>query len=480
MNSASYLLSVIKPPDSLLGTMDELARQAAGMAGGIPKQSAPQAEQRGWGRFISAIWAVAREAVRFYLQLKHPHSRRTMASRLLTWLEADFTREPSWTNSVGALRADLAKSWCSRFSEIRKRALDLGVSMPQASDLALYRDASTAATVFARAAAWADEDRTATRYVVKKHGTGAISLLQRRSVSVRPPPFPPALHLAGLAFGYGLPALEVRRLLGKHAYHTAVSMVGIGSGRILSLCNDAHIPEQHRLCLGSLPLGRLGLLRFCFPHDDMLFRVVQPTAQGCLERRRQRAYCSNSPCPLCQPGAGEVAEPLSPWHVFLECQHPSVLAARQDMLVSAPRILTHIVTLACEAQAHEASATLDGDAAALAIERASSLRNAVQSAMLRSFSSVRGDDGEISFSDDLSFALYRILLVRPWPACAVDQDVNPSSSLSALLGALFDATNVTHFRLRSLANIWTRWSGAQCHLLCSVWADAVKGQLVGC
>jgi hypothetical protein len=62
--------------------------------------------------------------------------------------------------------------------------------------------------------------------------------------------------------------------------------------------------------------------------------------------------------------------------------------------------------------------------------------------------------------------LYRLLLVIPWPAAAVDDN---SALHAKALGHQFDITVAANNRLHGLANSWTLWASRNLATITNVW-----------
>ena len=66
--------------------------------------------------------------------------------------------------------------------------------------------------------------------------------------------------------------------------------------------------------------------------------------------------------------------------------------------------------------------------------------------------------------------LFRLIIVAPWPAAAVD---DASAVVALTLGKLFDGLLVQNDRMRPIANAWVGWAGNWLLRICKKWSAEV-------
>ena len=493
MGAANYLLAILDPNQLPHKDIDVLAATVCSWTGGLPaNRSMPADLQAAWGRFGPSIFTIARERIRFALQLLHNSTCRTIAGRLMSI----FLHQPP------ASRQQHRSWWETTHSVLHSLGLEPSILARNRVPV-LYRDISAAAAVFVRPRGrkqflnvWATRVKGTSDKRAVRHGRppNIEYCTQLRDAWGPPPESPASCHLLALH----LAGSWRDDSLGHHPTHTALSVLGPwGSGNICSLVSDPTITGQsgamYLKTLSGLQNGRPGLLLRWFPNRDLIPLIPgvqrvdedglsadsssgdeEDTIQPHSSYSLASALNCPSRCPLCltSPDSGL----LGPWHVLLCCPHPEVAAARAPAIASATPMLSKIIDQMSRASINEARDTI-GDAAAWQ-QHATFLR------ILRDLSPLRTNcfRGEDRLSGDEKFILFRLLLAMPWsshstPAPNGTPDVPQPSALVSLLGSLFDHSTAAHHRLRKLANSWVRWAGRHSDGICRAWATAVSSMM---
>ena len=191
----------------------------------------------------------------------------------------------------------------------------------------------------------------------------------------------------------------------------------------------------------ALRSHRLGPCALHYCYGPQKWRIKQGPKTDELFRTAARG----SPCPFC-PGSTACA-----YHILTECTHPPVAAARLTLSTAAaaylPTLATHIV-----------GALGDDDDIPLSVQVAHSFLQR---------SSVAPPDWSTPTGKNF---LFRLALVLPWPAAAVD---DPTAAHCRALGHLMDSIVVRNSRRHRLANSWVLWGAKALRRMLTVWAGAV-------
>ena len=245
----------------------------------------------------------------------------------------------------------------------------------------------------------------------------------------------PKQHYHDLLLGYhhALPGLAAP------AKATPLSTIAPGGSGVL-------IPQLTRAADSRLLLAlrshRLGPCALHYCYGPQKWRIKQGPKTDELFRTAARG----TPCPFC-PGSSACA-----YHILTECTHPPVVAARLTLSTAAaaylPTLSKHIVE-ACS-------------------DNINDLPLPVQVALtflLRT--PISPPDWSTPTGKNL---LFRLVLVLPWPAAAVD---DPTATHCRALGCLMDNTIVRNSRRHRLANSWVLWGAKALRRMLTAWADAV-------
>ena len=318
--------------------------------------------------------------------------------------------------------------------------------------------------------------------------------------TARPPPLSvtslpgagsPTSHIFDLLFGYSLDS----KRLGVDPDSTPLSIMGPGaSGSIVALNNIPNLQRTYRMTLGLLQEGTAGLFRKPLSpkaesiealHGEICMTQTMGLIQAATERygnndddnnnadddtnnvgevlykekdERDRvkpsaawkavAY-STFHCVFC----GEYTDFLSPAHVLVYCQEPSVVRTRYLATSSLPIMIKTIVANAIYA-------------------RRSGMENGGLYDVEKRIHELL-DDYEWCTPDG-RYVLFRMLMAAPWPADAVRD--TPSAilcELARLLGKVFDLTNARHFKIRRLVNRWVAWASKHASNIAKAWAAAI-------
>jgi hypothetical protein len=162
-----------------------------------------------------------------------------------------------------------------------------------------------------------------------------------------------------------------------------------------------------------------------------------------------RAAAHGHQCPLCRTGIAD------PWHIIHECTHHVMAQQRGALHRAATRYLpvlsTHILHTQSPMAYNDPFSTT-----ALAHTNFTNIHSAMD------WTTPTGKS-----------TLYRLLLVLPWPAAAV----NDASALHTIaLGNQFDVTVAANNHLHRLANSWTLWAASRLKTITLTWKRLVDQQ----
>ena len=246
----------------------------------------------------------------------------------------------------------------------------------------------------------------------------------------------PKQHYHDLLLGYhhALPGLATP------ARATPLSTIAPGASGVLIPQLTRATDPQLILALRSHRLGPCAL-HYCY--GPKKWRIKQGPKTDELFRTAARG----SPCPFC-PGSTACA-----YHILTECTHPPVVAARSTLSIAAaaylPTLANHIV---------DALGGNDNDPIPFPAHVAHTFLQR---------SPVAPPDWSSATGRNF---LFRLVLVLPWPAAAVD---DPAAAHCRALGLLMDSTVVRNSRRHRLANSWVLWGAKALRRMLTVWADAV-------
>ncbi|NBO39788.1 hypothetical protein EBU99_14580, partial [bacterium] len=156
----------------------------------------------------------------------------------------------------------------------------------------------------------------------------------------------------------------------------------------------------------------------------------KPTSSGHSPSEFREAAHGRS-CPLCDHPTAD------PWHIINECTHPTMVHRRQALHSSASVYLPTLSTQIFFTQPEGTRIQILSSPS-----MAHYVFNSIQSPV--DWATPTGKS-----------TLYRLLLVLPWPAAAVD---DPSAIHALALGHQFDTAVAPNHRLHRLANSWTLWA----------------------
>ena len=156
------------------------------------------------------------------------------------------------------------------------------------------------------------------------------------------------------------------------------------------------------------------------------------------------------PCPHCAAGKRVAAvgindDPVdSPWHLLLECTHPSISTLRTQLQAAAEALLGRLAKLLPDLN----PAGRDAGQQNRALGAASYIDAALAEAPAPRAAYWATAHGR--------FLLFKLLTVLPFPEAAVS-DPKPHT-LAACFGRLLDLTTAPRHHLHSFANLWVSWA----------------------
>jgi hypothetical protein len=171
----------------------------------------------------------------------------------------------------------------------------------------------------------------------------------------------------------------------------------------------------------------------------------KPTSSGHSPSEFREAAHGRS-CPLCDHPTAD------PWHIINECTHPTMVHRRQALHSSASVYLPTLSTQIFFTQPEGTRIQILSSPS-----MAHYVFNSIQSPV--DWATPTGKS-----------TLYRLLLVLPWPAAAVD---DPSATHALALGHQFDTAVAPNHRLHRLANSWTLWATKQLRAITFTWKRLV-------
>ena len=154
----------------------------------------------------------------------------------------------------------------------------------------------------------------------------------------------------------------------------------------------------------------------------------------------------DEPCRLC--GAAQE----DPYHILLECSHPSLEAAR----CTDEELAQGVTLLADELlRAH-----VNFEPRGATSQRVHTLRDLIASGA-----------PQLSLASDTGRSLaWRLLTALPYPRCKAGSPVGPADNL----GEIFDATTLERRYLRRYANRWCSWALTRVNRAAEAWRGAMR------
>jgi len=207
-------------------------------------------------------------------------------------------------------------------------------------------------------------------------------------------------------------------------------------------------PDLTTTALKHLTFARLGALSLSLPGCPYAPARWKPTitnssgitpTYGPLDFR---AAAHGKLCPLCNHLHTDV------WHIIHECPHPAVVKARDALHGAATQYLPTLSSHILHAQPQY-------------------VYNNPHSALVHAHNTLRDIPTPPRWDTPTGKSmLYRLLLVIPWPAAAVDDN---SALHAQALGHQFDITVAPNNRLHGLANSWTLWASRNLASIIGAW-----------
>ena len=410
VGAAGYALALLPKTDATRRALNAPLIRAARRTLGLPMWANGETAMS-WARVPSGLYLMAATTAQLYLYLRHTPYQNSPAARIasITAREASHHGRhgipPPWIREA----EHFFSTWAAR-----------GVPEPTATSRAA---ASKAAAAYARAVCHADA---------------------RRSL---PEDLPPGMAFASRAPTDAIPTHATAALSFAHTYPahllgplrvTPLSYTS-GSGAVLSQ-TTVRLPGLGTKGLALLRLGALALSSPPFAPrgwalpDNPIGPDFSAVARGRI-------------CPLCAPDACS-----TPYHVACVCPHPSVVAARSAVELSARTLVDQLTQLT--AQSASAYDTTDNLSAAASEVRRALARNA-----------------NVPFGP---FLLFRLLMSAPFHAAAIDDPV--VMEREAALGRLFDVAVAPGHVLHRICNLWGTWSSRHFARLAEAWRLTVEAQ----
>ena len=410
VGATGYALALLPKTDTTRRVLNAPLIRAARRTLGLPLWANGETAMS-WARIPSGLYLMAATTAQLYLYLRHTPYQNSPAARIATIT----AREPSHYGRHG-----IPPPWIREAENFFNTWASRGVPLPTATSRAT---ASKAAAAYARAVCHAD----ARRSLPEDLPTG-MAFASRAPIDAIP-----SHATAALVFAHTYPA----NLLGPLRV-TPLSYMS-GSGAVLSQ-TTVRLPG---LGTKGLALLRLGALALSFPPfaprgwalpDNPIGTDFSAVARGRI-------------CPLCAPDAR-----ATPYHVACVCPHPSVLAARTAVELSARTLVDQLTQLIAQsASAYDTTGNLSAAAAE------------VQRALARNANAPFGP-----------FLLFRLLMSAPFHAAAIDDPV--AMQREAALGRLFDVAVAPGHVLHRICNLWGVWSSRHFARLADAWRLSVDAQ----
>jgi Reverse transcriptase (RNA-dependent DNA polymerase) len=429
LGSINYLRSVISIGAATVRELDTAVGQAVRGILCLPERSAA-AQVWIQSRLLTTKGIVARETLRLYLQLETTPFYDGLATRLFHALRRE-------ARSAGSVRGRYA-NWVHTSDSLFSRHARSGVQFDRPTH---YYASSLAAHVYGRRVSYV-EVRDAMHKALEKGGHPVPA--PDAPLPLPPPPMGSLEHTA-----YLHNHMRGIDLVGTAFGHTPLGVGGPGCS------GGGGLPSLDDRCLhrsvASAQLGMEALYRRPF-QDGAPKRPYSATAYAERFVRRQ--------CRLCSGSDEDV------FHLALACPHPSLGPFRNALLAEA-RALLRWVWRECEGAA-SAAAEASGPRLDVAAAPPAPLLSPQQSAALAAALSGALPAG----SQQAWFMTYWLLNGTLWSHALASRV--PDAPAACALGALFDATNVHHSRLRQLSHRVSEFADTQLRLLALTHAAALS------
>ena len=158
------------------------------------------------------------------------------------------------------------------------------------------------------------------------------------------------------------------------------------------------------------------------------------------------AAAHGKPCPLCNHPHTDL------WHIIHECPHPAVVNSRGALHGAATQYIPTLSRHVLHAQPQH-------------------VYNNPNSALAQAHNALIDIPTPPVWNTPIGKSmLYRLLLVIPWPAVAVDDN---SALHAKALGHQFDITVASNNRLHGLANSWALWASRNLKSITTTWKSLV-------
>jgi len=216
---------------------------------------------------------------------------------------------------------------------------------------------------------------------------------------------------------------------------TPMSTIAQGAAGVLLPSTTHYINADHQ---HALIYGRLGTRQLFHHPGPEVWRLGDAKSKEAMQLVNKGLQC-----PFCP----EVA---CAYHIINECKHPHLAAAQAALRASATDFLPTLATIICQAS--------DG-APARSPELDPALDTLTTSPLPPDWTTPTGQN-----------ALFRLTMVLPWPAAAVD---DPSAVHIRAMGTLLDHTIVRSSKRHGVANAWVGWGGKRLYNIVRLWASEV-------
>ena len=407
--SCAYLMGVVPFTKTETNCLSSAVRQLGSEILNIPSNF-PTTLVSSATRLQCFFSIAAMHQERLYHHLRCTPYRDGIAVRLFEFM----LRDPPLTGAHGC--------WLTRFTRLRDKWGTRGAICVPDAEVTRPWHVHRAAAIFGRSVAWVQWRGLLQQGSDAHSRTVDITTRPSHTVGMWKP-------VAELHFVGSLPSSG----LGMRAFATPQSYLGPGANSVEALTTLS--PKKLTpLCL--IRAGRRALASWPF----------RSKGAGVWDDGKLPEELYDEPCRLC----GDEQE--DPFHVLLQCSHPSLVAAR-----CTDAELAQGVTLVADELAR-AHARFESNGAAT--QYAHHLRGVIAAGAAAL---------SVSTAGGKSLA-WRLMTISPYPRCKSGQPVG----LAFSLGELFDATTLDRRYLRRYANRWSSWAHTLVMRSAAAWRAATR------
>lgn len=421
----SYLLSAIAPTPPNVAQLDAVFHTAMRAVLGYLPESTPTAILHTASGIPSALFSIIRSRLKVYLQTKFPRFDSPLPSFLAEQIHAQSGAWITTTNTI-------INKYSATLGDINDPATILEFAKYSPGKTPTPSDLTRLAAVYARGFCFL-------HLLNSRQLKGCTQL--NTTMSSRPAPTP-IQHFYDVNFCFAHSAQGI--MFPSKSTHLST----LGPYTSSNLLVRVSTPDLTTTAVKHLTFARLGALSLSLPGCPYAPARWKPTITNSSGKTPTygpidfRAAAHGKPCPLCTHPHTDV------WHIIHECPHPAVVKARGALHGAATQYLTTLSRQILHAQPQY-------------------VYNNPHSALVQAHNALSDIPTPPRWDTPTGKSmLYRLLLVIPWPAAAVDDN---GALHAKALGHQFDITVAANNRLHGLANSWTLWASRNLASIISAW-----------